>query len=485
MSRVSLGFRRPTWRTNINSHKSFIHDSIDSLGYDWERIANPEIAPRFPLKVYLPRTTEDIVKVVKEAKALGEHLMIRSAGHSSNDLVLDEGGSVLVTQKLDQILEVDEEAMTATVQSGAISAEVDDRLSTRGLGLPVVGDHIHITVGGFASAGGISPASHRFGMFVDTVERLQYVNWDGEVITASRSENPDNLYAVLAGYGKHGVIATLTVKIIPIDKYRTVLHNHERHFTDVDSFIEGAGASIREPGDALYERGVWVSYPLPGRRNLGFGQFSAYHETPQTGLARGSDYASYACLHGLGWLSGHAPDPVAYALKVAGMAGVLVSPRYATVKNIEFFTDKVLDETTGDPTRMYVIFAPLDRFEELFSRCYALMLELRDRFGCFTFVAAYVKNIRSPYLAQGGDDDRFCELMFYNGIRNDGMTPEVSAELVDRLDDIVIANHGFRYMHTLTSADPERRRRVDPNTYYSTRFEGHVGQTTPAAEPAR
>lgn len=480
MNRVTLGFRKPTWRTNINSHKGFTHDSIDSLGYDWERIANPDIAPRFPLKVYLPQTTEDIVKAVKEARALGERLLIRSSGHSSNDLVLEEGGSVLVTQRLDGVLDLDEDAMTVTVGSGAISAEVDDRLSTRGLGLPVVGDHNHITVGGFASVGGISPASHRYGMFVDTVERLEYVNWDGEVITASRSENADHFHAVLAGLGRHGIIATLTVRIIRIDKYGTVLRNHERHFTDVDSFIEGAGASIREPGAALYERGVWVSYPLAGGHSLGFGQFSAYNQTPQTAWARARDHVAYNYLHGLGWLSDKVPDGVGVALKKAGMVGVMFSPRYATVKNIEFFTDKVLDSMVGDPTRFYVVLAPLDRFEELFSRAYALMLELRDRFGCFTFVAAYVKSIRSPYLAQGGDDGRFCELMFYNGIDRTGMTPDVTDELINRLDDIVIANRGFRYMHSLTSRDPERLRKLDPNAYYSARLEA-----TPVGEPAR
>ena len=478
---VNVGFRQATWRTNINSHRGFTHDSIDSLGYDWERIADPEIPPRFPLKVYLPRTTEDIVKVVKEAKALGEHLMIRSAGHSSNNLVLEEGGSVLVTQELNQLLGVDEDAMTATVQAGALSAEVDDRLSTRGLGLPIIGDHNHITVGGFASVGGISPASHRFGMFIDTVERIEYINWDGDVVTASRSENSEQFYAVLAGQGRHGVIATLTVRIIRIAKYRTVLRNHERHFTDVDSFIEGAGASIREPGGALYERGVWVHYPLPGGHDLGFGQFSAYHQTPQTSWATAREYLGYTYLDGLGWLSEHVPHGVALPLKVLGMAGVMLSPRYATVKNIEFFTDKVLDSMVGDPTRMYVILAPLDRFEELFRRSYELMLEFRERYRCFTFVAAYVKNIRSSYLAQDGEDDRFCELMFYNGLDNEGMTPQVAEELVNRFDDIVIANRGFRYMHSLTSTDPERRNRVDPNVYYSSR----LGKTVTIEERVR
>ncbi|MDQ6616801.1 MAG: FAD-binding oxidoreductase [Actinomycetota bacterium] len=482
--RVKLGFRRPTWRTTINSHKGFTHDSIDSLGYDWERIANPSIKPRFPLKVYLPQTTDDIVKIVKEVKALGEHLAIRSAGHSSNNLVLNPGGSVLLTRELNQVVEIDEVNMTATVQAGMISAQLDDRLSTRGLGLPIIGDHNHITVGGFASVGGISPASHRFGLFVDTIERIEYVNWDGEVVTASRTENPDQFYAVLTGRGQHGVIATITVKIIKIAKYDTVLKNHEKHYFDVPSFIKGAGATIRNPGDAQYERGVWLNYPFPGGRSVGVGQFSAYHNTGQTWWAKARDYAAYTYLDGLGWGADHVPTNVGAGLKLAGMLGVIMSPQYATIKNVEFFTDKVLDSMVGDPTRMFIILAPLDRFDTLFQSAYDLMVEFRTRYQCFTFLSVYVKSIHSPYLAQGGSNDRFCELMFYNGIDNAGMTPAVTEELVNRFDDIVIANQGFRYMHSLTSSDPERRRLVDPNVYYSSRFHGPqsngASPTTPA-----
>ena len=43
-------------RYQYTSHETFSHDSIDSLGYDWERIAQPGIAPRFVLIYtwYLP-----------------------------------------------------------------------------------------------------------------------------------------------------------------------------------------------------------------------------------------------------------------------------------------------------------------------------------------------------------------------------------------------------------------------------------------------
>lgn len=455
-----------TWKKNISSHEAFTHDSISSLGYDWERISNPRMPPKYPFKVYLPRTTEDVIRAVTEAHKLGEPLVIRSKGHSSNDLVLADRGSVLVTEMLNAIIEVDEDALTATVQAGAVSAQVDDELATRGLGLPIVGDHNHITVGGFASVGGISPASHRFGLFVDTVQRLQYVTWDGDLVTCSRDHNRTDFHKVLAGLGRHGVITTITVRLIRVDKYRTVLKNNDRHYYGAEQFITGSAKAIRNPGDALMERGIWVDFPLTGGKSFGIGQFSAYHPTEQTTGAIRRDSVAYNLLNGIGFVAGRLPQAIDRGLKYAGMAGVLFSPAYATMKNVEFFTDKILDSTVGDPTRMFIVLAPLDRYEELFRQTYELMRAFRRDHDCFTFISVYVKSIKSEYLAQGRANDRFCELMFYCGISKGGMNQQTLEELVTRLDDICIALSGFRYMHTKTSKDPARRDRVDPNMHY-------------------
>lgn len=466
--------RVPGWRKRINSHEAFTHDSIDSLGYDWARVADPSIAPRFPRKIYLPQTVQDVVDAVAEARSLGERLVVRSKGHSSNDLVLADRGSVLLTEKLNRVVAVDEENLTVTVQAGAVSAEVDERLSARGLGLPVVGDHQHITVGGFASVGGISPASHRYGMFVDTVRRLEYVTWVGEVVTCGPDERPERFHAILAGLGRHGVITTLTVRIIRADKYRTVLRNHQRHYRSADAFMTASARAIRDPGAAVMERGVWVDFPVPGGRSLGAGQFSAYHETRQSRWARLRDTTAYTFWHALGAVAGRLPRAVDRALKYVGLTSVLFSPGYATMKNVESFSDKILDATVGDPTRMLIVLAPADRYEILFRDGYALMRDFRRRHGCFTAISVYVKAIRSPYLARGGPDDRFCEMTFFLGIARAGLPPDLLEDLVTRLDDLCVAHHAFRYMHTRTSRDPARRSKVDPNEHYAAQGDRHA-----------
>lgn len=448
------------------SHETFRHDSLDSLAYDWSRVADPGTAPMWPLKVYLPATTDDVVRVVRDAAALGEDVIVRARGHSSNRLVTAQGGVVLLTERLNRIVEIDAADGTVTVQSGAALADVDVELARHGLGLPVVGDHDDITAGGFASVGGISPASHRFGMFVDTVTALEYVDWDATVHRCDRTTEPERLKRLLAGTGQYGIITSLTISVVAVAKYDTIVKNHLQLNTTLHGFLEHSGRMIRDPGEALMERGVWVDFPLPGGVRLRLGQFSSYYETSQRRAKSLWSRAANGSLQSLGYVAGRLPAGVDQAVKYLGMAGIMLSPRYASIKNVERFTDQVLDSTVGDPTRMLIALAPVEHYEDLFTTLFDTCVAEREASGALTFISVYVKAIRSDYLARGGDD-RYCEIMLYFGVDPDKMTDAVLEALVERVDDAVIAHDAFRYMHSRTTTDPERRARIDPNTAYA------------------
>ena len=459
------------WRRQINSHETFTHDSIDSLGYDWGRVANPAVTPQYPLKIYLPRTTDDVVRVLKEVRQLGETLVVRSKGHSSNDLVLAGGGSMLVTEKLSGAIELDESAMTVKVQSGQVSAELDEWLAARGLGLPIIGDHNHITVGGFASVGGISGASHRHGLFVDNVVALELVDWDGNVVACSETERPELFHAVLLGLGRLGVIATLTLRVMKAQKYTTYWQNDQDHFRTLEDFLAATEPLVKQPpGDANMMRGLFADLLLREGKRFGIGQVSLYRDTDPSVYARARNTMAYYPLHRMGWLAGRLPRDVDKAMKLAGFASVLFSPKYATVKNVESFSDKVLDATVGDPSRYLVALPPVEKYAELSRRLFELLVGYRERYHCLTFVALYVKGIRSAYLGHGDPDARFCEVLFDVGIDPAKLTDEVLDALVEEFDDICVELGSWRYMHSRTTRDPQKRRAVDPNTFYAERL---------------
>ncbi len=441
---------------DFTSHEGIDHDRLSSFGYDWEQVGRPDIPPVYPSKIYLPRTTEDVIAAIREVKQLGQRLTIRSRGHSSNDLVLTTG-PVLSTTRLNQLLSFDEASMTATVQAGIVSADLDEFLAARGYGLPVIGDHNDITVGGFSSVGGIGPASFRHGMFVDTVVSFEYVTFDGELIACSRDRNADQFWRVLCGTGQYGVIVTMTCRFIRIDKYHTVLRNNRRlHFT-VDGFIRDTAPLMRDPRGQFMIRAAW--------NDLGpirIGQVSPYVETTQSSIRSLRDKVVYGYLHWIGRRAGTLPPWSEKVFKGLGTVGILIPPRYATIKNVEFFSDRIVDSTVGDPTRWFILLVPGHVYEVMFRAVYQLGLEYRDRFGCFSFVCIYVKAFRSDYLST--DPAQFyCEMNLLLGITKRGVQPDEIDALVSRLDDLCIEHRAFRYMHTRTVKDPARRQRIDAN----------------------
>ena len=78
---------------------------------------------------------------------------------------------------------------------------------------------------------------------------------------------------MLDALGRHGVITEATLRLIRVDKYRTIWFNEQTHYRNIDDFIAGTKPIIEDPGDTMMERGVWADFKIGGK-NLRIGQFS-------------------------------------------------------------------------------------------------------------------------------------------------------------------------------------------------------------------
>jgi len=458
-----------------SSHETFSHDSLSNLGFDWSRGADPDDPPKPPLKVYLPQTTEEVARVVREARQCGDALVVRGFGHSSNNLVTPDRGVLLLTQQMNRIIEVNERAMTATVQCGMPLLALDEHLAEHGLGLSVIGDHEHITAAGFASVGGISPSSLRYGMFVDTVTAVEYVDNDGNIARCDRVHGRDELMRLLCGLGRYGVITELTIAVIRVDKYHTLYANH-RHITpSLNDFLAYSAKHIRDPGDAALGRGIWADVLVPGMAgaSLTLGQFCSYHTAAQNPVKWLLNRFEYGYQGLLGYFGGRLPKALDDFVKYLGMGCIIFSPLYATQKQVERFSDQVLDATSGDPSRWLVVLAPVDRYETLFHQLYEICRTERRRTGAITFIAVYVKSVLSDYLSGGEPNRRYCEVLLELGLHPERMTANALKRLVGRIDDATLANGGLRYLHSLASDDPAKRERLDPNSRYQRAPQGN------------
>ncbi|MBX3023913.1 FAD-binding oxidoreductase [bacterium] len=453
----------PAPRYVVTSHETISHKSLDNLGHDWSLAADPDVAPRRPLAVFFPETTEEMARLIATHREQRIPYRIRARGHSSNGLVLgDRDTSIICTEYMNRIEPPDAESRTVWVQCGAVMAEIDAALATHGFGLPVIGDHNHITAGGFASVGGVSPASHRNGMFIDTLAGLEYVAPDGAV----RSCGPGDadFDRLRGGTARHGVITRLQLRIIEIDKQRTILRNERRLTTSLERFLDWTAALVAGDRGAAMERAMWVDLPTPVG-SLRVGQVSRYVATPRTCWAVAWNRVAYGALHALGYVAGRLPGWLDRLVQYAGMAGVVLSPRYASIKNVETFADRIIDSSVGDPTRMLIVFPPADQYRAVAGALEALLRRHRAQSGCLTFICMYVKGIQSPYLerACGQPGRPFSEIVLYLGVEPVAMRGALD-RLVSDIDDLCIAHGAFRYMHTRTvGPDDPRRAAIDPN----------------------
>jgi FAD/FMN-containing dehydrogenase len=120
---------------------------------------------------------------------------------------------------LSRVLEVDSKARTALVEPNVPMDRLVEATMKHGLIPPVVMEFPGITAGGgFAGTGGES-SSFKYGFFNETVEEVEVVLGNGEVVKASKKENKDLFHAASGAVGSLGITTLLQMQLIPAKKY--------------------------------------------------------------------------------------------------------------------------------------------------------------------------------------------------------------------------------------------------------------------------
>ena len=107
--------------------------NLTTYGYD----ATADVPKGTPDVIVLPTSVEQVQSVVNLARKHGIAIYPRGAGTNlSGGTIPVERGIVLSLQKMDKILEVDAENLTATVQPGVVIQELNNAAAPHGLMYP-------------------------------------------------------------------------------------------------------------------------------------------------------------------------------------------------------------------------------------------------------------------------------------------------------------------------------------------------------------
>jgi FAD/FMN-containing dehydrogenase len=197
----------------------------DDLGYDDARAVHNGMFDRHPRVVVEAEQVADVIATVNFARDAELDLSVRGGGHSAPGFGTNDDGVVLDLGPMHHV-RVDPAARTARAGGGTTWG--DFNYATHAYGLATTGGIISTTgVGGLTLGGGIGHLSRGYGLTIDNLISADVVTADGQVRTASATEDPDLFWALRGGGGNFGVVTSFELQLHPVDQVYVGLFFYE------------------------------------------------------------------------------------------------------------------------------------------------------------------------------------------------------------------------------------------------------------------
>jgi glycolate oxidase len=176
---------------------------------------------RVPMIVVLPRTTEEVSKILKYCHENDVKVIPRGAGTSlSGGALPTEDAIVLCISRMNRVIEIDYANRFARVEAGITNLEITARVARKGFFYaPDPSSQLACTIAG--NLGMNSGGAHclKYGVTTHNVLGVKMVLIDGTIVEIGGSTLERNGYDLLSfvigSEGQLGVITEATVKIVP------------------------------------------------------------------------------------------------------------------------------------------------------------------------------------------------------------------------------------------------------------------------------
>ncbi|MCB0402742.1 MAG: FAD-binding protein [Flavobacteriales bacterium] len=214
----------------------FINELITVLGTDYVRFDEEafqkyghdetEDLVFYPEVVVLPRTAQEISAILKLCNASNIPLTPRGAGTGLSGGALPVNKGVLLSmERFDQILEIDERNLQATVEPGVITQVFQDAVREKGLFYPPdPASKGSCFIGGNLAENSGGPKAVKYGVTKDYVLNLEVVLPTGDIIWTGanvlKNSTGYNLTQLLVGSeGTLGIITKAVFRLLPYPKH--------------------------------------------------------------------------------------------------------------------------------------------------------------------------------------------------------------------------------------------------------------------------
>jgi len=179
------------------------------------KLIKPLLGKALADAVVQPRNEEEVIALVQWAAREGIPLVPRGKATSGYGGVMPvKGGLTVDMHRLRKTLDIDTEAMTATVRPSVIWSDLEKELTKQGLALRLYPSSApSSTVGGWLAQGGVGYGGFEYGNFRENVVSARVVLPTGEV----RDFAGADLDLISDAEGTTGIITEVTLRVRKLD----------------------------------------------------------------------------------------------------------------------------------------------------------------------------------------------------------------------------------------------------------------------------
>jgi D-lactate dehydrogenase (cytochrome) len=169
--------------------------------------------------VYIPFNKDELIKILNEANIQKTKVTISGAGTGLTGARVPLEGIVVSMEKLNRIIEINEEEKYVIVEPGVYLSQLLDELKRKNLFYPPDPTEKNCFIGGTVATNASGAKTFKYGSTRNFVEELEIVLPDGDEINLKRGENfATNERLVLTTKSGKNIFLNLPVFNLPVTK---------------------------------------------------------------------------------------------------------------------------------------------------------------------------------------------------------------------------------------------------------------------------
>ena len=194
-----------------------IDDVTSMRGYETDGLT---IYRQLPLVVVLPRTTDQVARIMRFCRDESIKIVPRGAGTGLSGGALPLADAITIGMgRFNKVLDIDYENRCAVVQAGVTNLGISQAVASAGFYYaPDPSSQIACTIGGNVAENSGGVHSLKYGLTTNNVLGVEFVSLDGDVIRIGGkhldSEGYDLLGVIVGSEGLLGIVTEVTVRLL-------------------------------------------------------------------------------------------------------------------------------------------------------------------------------------------------------------------------------------------------------------------------------